>query len=709
MKTILSAKVSFFALAILLFLVGTATIIDKIQGTNTTQECVHEHFWLIGWVLMLTFGLYAVIKNLRGSLAVLLLHLSFAWMLMGACLTQICSVSGTLHVRMKQPTEVFYDSDLQKQSLPFSIQLDSFRITPYPGTTTPANYTSYLTLSDKKNEKKRHIKASMNQVAQYKGYRFFQSAYDPDGEGSVLKVSKDVWGTAITYTAYVVLGISMILVLFSRKTHFFRLIHHPLLKRNALMLLVALLCFKANAETLTADSLTLSNEQAKNFGRVLVLYNGRICPIQTLAIDFTLKMTGKRHYTNLTAEQFFFGWLFFPERWASKLTTEDHQPRRKSILASSERTNLINMLHSGSLFQIFPVNVSAETHWLSASDRFPTEIGTADSLFIRQSLVMYRTYLLNNCPEEALSMVHKIETYQKNKAGIALPPAWKLTTERLYNYLDILSRLWVFNLIGGTFALTILIFILFKSKKRPRFFKITPVFLLISLFALTIGLTMRCLITGHLPFGSGYESMIAVAWFMMAIGLLFGRKSRIMPVSTLFMSGIFLLVAHWGWMNPPITPLKPVLNSFWLNLHVSLIVLAYALASILFISATVVFILKAITTEQNRPIVYEHIERITLLSRILLYPCVFFMGTGIFLGAVWANVSWGRYWGWDPKETWALITFLIYSVLLHIEIFPILKRTFWFHFFAFIAFFFVLMTFFGVNFILGGMHSYIES
>ena len=165
------------------------------------------------------------------------------------------------------------------------------------------------------------------------------------------------------------------------------------------------------------------------------------------------------------------------------------------------------------------------------------------------------------------------------------------------------------------------------------------------------------------------------------------------------LSGFTLLVSYLGQMNPQITHLMPVLSSPLLSAHVSIIMMAYALLAFMMLNGLYALILSTLDREAD-------LTSLTVLSRLMLYPAVFLLSAGIFLGAVWANISWGRYWSWDPKEVWALITLMIYAVAFHRQSIPLLRHPKVFHAYLLLAFLAVLMTYFGVNYFLGGMHSY---
>ena len=224
----------------------------------------------------------------------------------------------------------------------------------------------------------------------------------------------------------------------------------------------------------------------------------------------------------------------------------------------------------------------------------------------------------------------------------------------------------------------------------------------LSWCVLTFTLALRWVINGTIPLANGYETMLLLSWLIMLVSVLTTRKLQLMTTFGLLMSGFMLLVSHLGEMDPSITPRMPVLNSPLLSIHVSIIMISYALLSLTFISAIAYFL----TCNSKRESVMAANRQLTVLSQIFLYPAITTLGLGIFIGAIWANISWGSYWGWDPKETWALITFMIYAIPLHTNSFSALAKPKNYHLFMLLSFFSILMTYFGVNYILGGMHSY---
>lgn len=199
---------------------------------------------------------------------------------------------------------------------------------------------------------------------------------------------------------------------------------------------------------------------------------------------------------------------------------------------------------------------------------------------------------------------------------------------------------------------------------------------------------------------NGYETMLLLAWFVQLLTLIVCLKNKLVLTFGFLLAGFFLLVAHLGQLDPQITPLMPVLASPLLSVHVSIIMMSFALLSLTFICGLTALISRLFGADD------EALMALRRLSLLFLYPALTTLGIGIFIGAIWANVSWGQYWSWDPKEVWALITFMTYGIVVHTHTLPLFRRPLPYHWFVTLAFLTILMTYFGVNFFLGGMHSY---
>ena len=734
-------KIAFGALVLLVVCLAVATFIEARLGAQYVSECVYGSFWFIGlWaVTAVTTLLWLIRQKTYRKPAVFLLHLSLLVILAGAFLTYSTGVRGYMHLREGVAENMFNARDGgYLLPMPFSLALDSFEIAFYPGTDAPADYISHLDVM-RYGETVRRELVSMNNILSVDGFRFYQTSYDPDGKGSVLSVNYDPWGIPVTYTGYILLGISILCLLLSPRGSFRKLLRHPLLKIVPVLLVPG---------QLSAQARTVGTSEAEKLGNISVMYNGRIAPLQTLAHDLTLKLTDGKGYEGYSPVQILAGCVFFPEDWQQepfirikdKLLREtlgtgeyvslsaffndrneyllatlntgiydrDRQSALlKAIYETDEKVQILRMLQQGSLLTVFPNEENGQLKWYSPSDDLPEGMGETEKLLIRDLFGLLKTYVSENDWENFAYTVDKFRIYQNRKAGEHALSECEIRCEKFYNNLALIEILYKINLVSGLvmFLLSGLVIIIPGNRRINNFVtisrRVARIMLWCVLIALTAYMGLRTYVSGRIPLSNGYETMVFVSWMIVMIATLFNHKFRLLIPFGLLLSGFTLLVASLGQMNPQITPLMPVLLSPWLSVHVSVIMVAYALCAFIMLNGVTALILRALNKGGG-----EMQVKLMLVSRIFLYPAVLLLGAGIFIGAVWANVSWGRYWAWDPKEVWALICFLIYGLAFHLQSIPLFRRPLFFHVFMVVAFLSLLMTYFGVNSLLGGMHSY---
>jgi ABC-type transport system involved in cytochrome c biogenesis permease subunit len=318
--------------------------------------------------------------------------------------------------------------------------------------------------------------------------------------------------------------------------------------------------------------------------------------------------------------------------------------------------------------------------------------------------MLYSEYVRNDKKEELSLLLSKLEEIQVKNAGTVLPSPTHMKAEILYNRLHIFSILFKLCLTLGCAGILLFIICTVREREMNRIQRVFYPLLILVFIIATAGLCLRGYIGGRLPMSNGYETMLFIAWCSLLTGILARKYSFLILNFSFLLSGFTLLVAHIGSMNPQITPLVPVLQSPLLSIHVSLIMISYGLCGFMLFNSLTSLILLALPGNQIRK--RKQTELLKEMSELLMYPATFLMGAGIFVGAIWANVSWGRYWGWDPKEVWALITFLLMSFTFHGKTITWFQRPVVYHLFVIIIFISVLMTYFGVNYILGGKHSY---
>ena len=533
-----------------------------------------------------------------------------------------------------------------------------------------------------------------------------------------------------------------------------KLLKSPLLKKGALM--TALILSMGNIQTLHAESATgnlqnavLPKETAEKFGELHILYNDRICPVQTFALDFCKKIYGARSYQGLTAEQVLSGWIFYGNVWTNEpfikiksgeMKTAMNLPDYASLNTFFNREmggytigqyvqeyyngqqdkfhqqaadidgkiQIIMELREGISLKVLPYtftkNVKATkdhpfikagtTTWFAPVDKLPLAVEHQHALYIKNVFSLLYGDVQKGNMDRVNIFFDKMLKYQEVSSGSSLPSKIQYQAERINNDFPFATILFMVNLTLGFIALFYTIYRMTKNRQLKALDITLPILLCISFLALTFGLALRWIISGNVPLSNGYESMLSVAWLVLLISIFMQFRIRIVMVFGFMLSGFFLLVSHINQMDPAIGQMMPVLNSPLLSIHVSIIMMSYALLSLTFICGIMGICMQS------------HAEELQTLSRIFLYPALTAMGFGIFIGAIWANVSWGNYWSWDSKETWALITFMIYAVVVHTQSLPIFRKPLTYHIYISLAFLSIAMTYFGVNYFLTGMHSY---
>lgn len=750
-------KIIFILYILVLVCMAAATIVEKSQGTDYAHAHYYGAWWFILiWAVLAALGAFYIIKRKVKCASTLALHLSFIIILAGALLTHISAKRGMIHLRIGQPTDTYMAQDeeqgMKEEKLPFSLCLQKFEAKMHDGTNAVADYSSKFTVID--GDDKSEGEVSMNNIYSHRSYRLYQSSYDEDGKGSVLAINADPYGIPVTYTGYALLFISLVWMLFDPKGGYRKLLKSPLLKKGALM--TALILSMGNIQTLHAESATgnlqnavLPKETAEKFGELHILYNDRICPVQTFALDFCKKIYGARSYQGLTAEQVLSGWIFYGNVWTNEpfikiksgeMKTAMNLPDYASLNTFfnremggytigqyvqeyyngqqdkfhqqaadiDDKIRIIMELREGVSLKVLPYtftkNVKATkdhpfikagtTTWFSPVDKLPLAVEHQHALYIKNVFSLLYGDVQKGNMDRVNIFFDKMLKYQEVSSGSSLPSKIQYQAERINNDFPFATILFMVNLTLGFIALFYTIYRMTKNRQLKALDITLPILLCISFLALTFGLALRWIISGNVPLSNGYESMLSVAWLVLLISIFMQFRIRIVMVFGFMLSGFFLLVSHINQMDPAIGQMMPVLNSPLLSIHVSIIMMSYALLSLTFICGIMGICLRS------------HGEELQALSRIFLYPALTTMGFGIFIGAIWANVSWGNYWSWDSKETWALITFMIYAVVVHTQSLPVFRKPLVYHIYITLAFLSIAMTYFGVNYFLTGMHSY---
>jgi cytochrome c-type biogenesis protein CcsB len=645
--------------------------------------------------------------------------------------------------------------------LPFSLKLNDFQLDRYPGSMSPSSYASEVTLIDKKDDVVMPFRIFMNHILDYKSHRFFQSSYDRDEKGTILSVNNDP-GKIPTYIGYFLLALGFILNILNPKSRFRKLaaaIQKDTVLRNTTAFIAMMLISTAS---LKADNLLpiIEKNHASKFGDILIqTVDGRVKPLDTFSNEVLLKLAKKSKIEGLDSNQIMIGMMTNPKAWQDvKMIKVTHTKLKKilglkpneslasfsdffdykkqasyklsenieissqkrpikrnefdrQVIKTDERLNIAYMVYTGDLMKIVPKPHDETKKWYSVKDAIST-FESKDSEMIRNLFINYFDQITkaqkSHNWEKADQALDFISQFQRKVASDIIPSQSKLDAEKFFKKISLFNKLILVYLFAGLALLFIILAKMLKPKLNiQKASKIVLGIITIAFILHTLGLAARWYIGGHAPWSNAYEAMLYVAWSMGLSGLVFARYSLIAPALTGIITGITLGATFINEMDPQITNLVPVLKSYWLNIHVSVITASYGflgLSMILGFFTMILFIFK----NNNRPDLVRSIVEATRINEMTAILGISMLTIGNFLGGVWANESWGRYWGWDPKETWAWISILVYVVVLHIRFIPAIKKNYeyWYSVTSTVAYSVIIMTFVGVNYYLSGMHSY---
>ena len=698
---------------------AAGTVVEMRHGNDYALSHVYGSWWFVALWALLAAGIIVmmIVRKSWKRPVVCALHSSVLLILLGALLTMTTGQHGEItlkpHVANTEFT-VEKHGESCTETLPFWLILERFEVETYPGTHTPMDFVSYLQITNR--GKVFHAKISMNHILKFRHYRFYQSDYDEEGN-SVLSVAHDPWGVGVTYAGYILLFVALIGMFFEKNGQFRTLLRKAL--ASAAILLVLFLTVGAALPASAANKpRTLPKESADKMGQMYVMYKGRVCPLQTLAKDFTTKLYGNARYRGYTPEQVFSGWLFYTNDWQNEpIPRIERDLKRGKQREAEEKKQIINMLLNSQLLKIYPHADSAkQVTWYSQNDQLPLEIPDDEYLFIRKQMSLCKEYVVLGDFAALNELFEKTKIYQEKYSLGQVQPQAQYRAERLYNRLSVGRWLAMVTITLGLICFAVALICLGKGRKLYRPVRVVAV-VWMSLLCVFLALVfiLRWIAGGHVPMAGSFDSMNLLALSICVITLIItkvetrraaslqdtGNKYEMALPAGLLMTGIVLLVQMMGGSNPPITHLMPVLSSPLLSLHVTVIMIAYALLFFIMLNG-----LSAVIVRLTQPTNTQYLDRLRNISLIMLYPAVALLAAGIFIGAVWANISWGNYWSWDPKEVWALITLLVYIAPLHSTLWKSFQKPLFFHLYSILAFLSVLITYFGVNMLLGGMHSY---
>ncbi|WP_457564731.1 cytochrome c biogenesis protein CcsA [Caminibacter sp.] len=758
---------AFFSLetAVVLSLIFIAAQIYATLGFSTLEQAwggVYETKWFeaIMWLLGLNLiGVMYRFKTYKKS-PVFILHLSIIVILIGAAITRYFGYEGTLHLRNgEMKCQIMVErsksnpSDVYPKKLGFCVKLDKFVLRHYPGSMQPSSYDSYVSIysTNGKFLFKYHI--YMNHILVYKGYRFYQASYDMDGQGSILSVNHDP-GMWVTYFGYLLMAIGFFWSMIYKRSRFMLTVK-KLRQSGLFALLLMLMLGGVNAKAFdlheyAKKSKAVSDEWAK----VLVQQRGRVEPMDTLDLDIVHKLTLKSHLLGMNYNQIVAGMVAFPAEFqklpliyvghpkirkllgikgkyapynaffdkngnfkfqpqidkAFKTPDKDRTVLDREWLKINERVYVSFEVYTAAIFKIFPTPHAAKMNyrWFSISDiaqaikmglMNPMDAQFYYNLFddLAKGIQTYNVELERKTRE-------KIYQLQKTYSGAILPSPSRIKWEIIYNRAQIFPKLIGIYTTLGLIAMILGFIEVLRQKRYKKVETVVIIFGALALLLHTANMILRWYVAGHAPWSDAYESIIFIAWGAAFASLVFFRRSMLALGGGLFVAGMFMMVAHLNNISPQITNLVPVLKSYWLLIHVAVITSSYGFLAV---GAMLGFLNLILFALRNKFDLDKQIKEFNNIIYIALYIGLALLSIGTFLGGVWANESWGRYWSWDPKETWSLISMIVYAIVIHTKMIPKMKGEFIFSLLSFLAFFYILFTYFGVNFYIAqGLHSY---
>ncbi len=757
------SSIKFSVILIVLFVIAQA-IATFLPSEAEAFRYVYGSVWFECLMWLIAFNLISVMFKFKTyrKLPFFILHLSMLVILAGAGITRHFGFKGTLHLRDNQTKSYIVlvnraNPDEKKvKQLGFSVRLDKFVIRTYPGSMQPSSYDSYITIIDKHSHRVFKYHIYMNHILVYKGLRFYQASYDMDGKGSILSVSYDP-GMYITYFGYILFMLGFIFSILYKKSQFLRDIKALTSPASSFVLVLVLFFSSVNSNAFSIKEYAVkSKNSAGEFSKILVQQNGRVEPMDTLDLDIVHKLTAKSGLLGMNYNQIVAGMISFPSefeklpliyvenakirevlnikgKYASynEFLTKKNMPlffkavfeamhtpdfKRTQVqrdwLKLNERVYVAYMVFNSQIMRIFPLPKSKLNNfeWYSPVDiEHLFEKGAIKKKLAKEYLSIY-IELINSLRKYSKVGVRqarlKIYAIQKAYSMPILPSFKRVEWEIEYNHMQIFSHLiGVYTLLG---LLSLFVGFLEITKDR-QFRKSIKVIWFLGVFALlihTFNMGLRWYIAGHAPWSDAYESIIFIAWASVFSSLIFFKRSAIGLGSGLFVGGMFMVVASIDNINPQITNIVPVLNSFWLIIHVAFSIISYGFLSVAAMLGLMNIILHAI--KGSKPSLLSKIVRFNKIIYIYIVIGLGLLSFGTIFGAIWANQSWGAYWSWDPKETWSLISILVYAFLVHRNImYKYDDKSTVFPLLSFLSYFFILMTYFGVNFYIAqGLHSY---
>jgi ABC-type transport system involved in cytochrome c biogenesis permease subunit len=709
-------------MAVITIVLGVFTIVEKYVGSDyVLSQCYGSWVFFALWAAMgVSAAVHIARVKLWRRLPAFMLHLSLMVILIGAGMTFISAKRGEVSLIKGRGEKVFLTDGGERAVLPFTLTLSRYDIDYYPGSSFPRDYRAVVNAAGEEY----HL--SMNKSVSIQVYNFCLSKFESVNDCVTLNVSHDS-GSTVAFIGFYLFFAAVVLMLW-RGGEF-----NSIRKRLARMAMMALL---AIAGTAGASAQMIDKSDAEALSTLLVENNGRIMPMESLSWSLMTKIHGSAEFEGMSPTQAVVDMYINSDNWGERKVIKIKSAKVRALLGISgsyasyndfitdenvyklneafekangeselsalqscdERFQIMRSIIEGDIFKMFPAKTAGGVKWFSPVDRLPAEVEGDEYIFIRNAFNFLTEMIVSRRHSDFNEVVAKINKYQIKSGGSDVPSSGQRGSEHFLNQFRKVPLFVIALLCGIAGWIMSLVAIAKKRREKSVLHRAAAIIISAVSLLLLVEFCLKWYVGGHVPLGNGPETMAFTSMLIGVIYLLMGRRSGIHPSYALLMMGLTLLVSKIGNSDPQVTQLMPVLNSGLLSVHVALVMISYALFGLIFInSLTSLFISREERVVQ---------ERFTLTGRFLLYPAIALLGSGIFVGSLWASISWGRYWGWDPKETWALITMLIYAVPFHRGIFRSFTNPRVVNLYLTVAFLAVVVTYFGVNYFFGGMHSY---
>ncbi len=634
---------------IIIFISAVVTSLLIGLSSLLPAEIYSSAIWHILWIAVAVAMIVGIIMGrLWRNGTAFIMHISFLLMIAGGFCTSLFSRRGTLHLFPSETADYFISADGRKQQLPSAVTLLSFAPEYYPGMNFPKDFKSELLTASGDTM---HI--SMNHIGKLDNYRFYQTSYDDQG-GTLLTVTHDPVGITLTYAGFLLFALSGLawLLRLSRKRRLRN-------KSLSACILISFICMgSGNASAVPAvDPL-----HADSLATRQVLFNGDTVSFAGFAYKLTYKLTGRKSVGKLHPEAFVASLIKYPEDWSKIPFLKVKSNALKEALAvDGEYASVANLYDETG--QYIPAKL-----YKGGASPLDKDILTLDEK-VALLIDLWNGQLFTPLPSDSGH----------------LRSNFSIKSEIFYYHINPIKLLFIC-------AMLIVALILLSQILKKEI----PIFHFISVLGILgiIAYIWLWYLSGSVPLSATADIMefVAICMIILSAVAAWRKESPLLVALGMASASFLLLVSLLGMKDPVLSPVMPVLASPWLSVHVSLVMLSYAI-----LGFTLPVAITALIVANQR-------ERLARLAVSLLAPGVFLLGLGIITGAMWANVSWGRYWAWDPKETWSLVTLLLYSIPLH-KYFKMQKLPIFTCIYLILAFSSIIMTYFGVN-LLPSLHAY---